>query len=122
MKRRICACMLCLCLCAALFGCAAEETVVGSWTGSGLVSVIDANAPGWEEVTETWTFSEDGTGTVALTAADREHPAVAFSWTLEDGVLTLTDGTRRQALSCTLEGGVMTLDAGGGPVVYERAE
>ena len=122
MKRGICACILCLCLCAALPGCAAEETPVGSWTGSGLVSVIGLDAPEQEEVTETWIFSEDGAGTVALTAGDREYPAVAFSWTLEDGTLTLTDGTRERTLTCVLDGGTMTLDAGGGPVVYERAE
>lgn len=104
-------CALTLCLFLTLCACAIREPgIAGVWEGSGTVSVIGENAPDPAELTETWTFAEDGTAAVEVSSPEAAFPAVNYTYTLEKGVLTLTANGRSIEMSCALEAKTMTLD------------
>ena len=106
--------LLCIVLCA----CVSEaSTVIGTWEGSGTVSIVGENTP--TELTEAWTFTENGTAVVEITAPETTLPAVEFTYTLEKGVLTLTANGRSTEFSCELTADTMTLND---TLVFTRVE
>ena len=108
--------LLCLALCA----CGAKTPdIVGTWEGSGTVSIIGENAPNPEEITERWTFTEDGIAAVEITTPETSFPATEFTYTLENGILTLTSNGRSTEFSCALAAESMTLND---TLVFTRVE
>ena len=97
--------LLSLCACSAK-----EPGIVGSWDGSGTVSVIGENAPDSTDLAERWTFSEDGTLSIEVTTPDVSLPAAEFTYTLESDHLTLTANGRSTEYSCALEADTFTLN------------
>lgn len=93
--------------------------IVGVWEGAGTVSVIGENAPASAEITERWTFLEDGTATVEISSPETTFPAIAYTYTLVDGVLTLTASGRSVEYPCILDTETMTLD---NSLVFTRVE
>jgi len=98
---------------------AKEASIVGVWEGSGTVSVIGENAPDPAEITEIWTFSEDGTATVEIVSPEMPLPAIEYTYALEQGVLTLTANGRSVEFPCALDAETMTLDD---TLVFTRIE
>ena len=119
MKRVTC-CFLTALLCMVLCACGAEEaSIIGTWEGSGTVSIIGENAPEPSEITERWTFTEDGTASVVTTTPNMTLPSAEFTYTLENGVLTLTANGRSETFSCELTADTMRLSD---TIVFTRVE
>ena len=119
MKRLTC-CFLTALLCLSLCACGNDTEapgIVGTWEGSGTVSVIGENVP--TELTECWTFTENGTAVVEIIAPETTLPAVEFTYTLERSVLTLTANGRSTEFSCELTADTMTLSD---TLVFTRVE
>ena len=110
--------LLCMVLCACGNDTEAPA-IVGTWEGSGTVSIIGENAPEPSEVTERWTFREDGTATVEITAPETMLPAVEYTYALDCGILLLTTNGRSAEFSCQLTADTMTLND---TLVFTRAE
>ena len=108
--------LLCFVLCACGNDTEASA-IVGTWEGSGTVSIVGDNAP--TELTEVWTFTEDGTATVEITAPDTTLPPVEFTYTLKKGVLTLNANGHSTEFSCELTADTMTLND---TLVFTRVE
>ena len=101
------AALLCFVLCA----CGAKVPgIVGTWEGSGTVSILGENAPNPAEITETWIFTENGTAAVEITTPETSFPAMEFTYTLENDILTLTANGRSTEFPCVLDAETMTLN------------
>ena len=110
--------LLCFVLCACGNDTEAPG-IVGTWEGSGTVSIIGENTPEPSKVTERWTFREDGTATVEITAPDTTLPPVEFTYTLKKGVLTLNANGCSTEFSCELTADTMRLND---TLVFTRVE
>ena len=121
MKRVTC-CFLAALLCIVLCACGNDSktpAIVGTWEGSGTVSIIGENAPKPPEVTERWTFREDGTATVEISAPETPLSPIEYTYVLDCGILILTSNGRSVEFPCALEAETMTLD---GTLVFTRVE
>lgn len=121
MKRVTC-CFLTALLCIVLCACGNDPempAIVGTWEGSGTVSIIGENAPEPSEITDHWTFTEDGTASIVTTTPNMTLPAAEFTYTLENGVLTLTANGRSETFSCELTADTMRLSD---TIVFTRVE
>ena len=113
--------ILTLCLTLLLCGCVGEGDIIGVWTGCGTVSVIGAEVEDAVPPVETWTFREDGT---AMLEVDSEGalPLMDFTYTFEEGVLTLTAGSRSVEIACQQAGNVLVFDPQAeNPAIFNRA-
>ena len=99
--------LLCFVLCACGNDTEAPA-IVGTWEGSGTVSIIGENVPDPAEISERWTFREDGTATVEISAPETTLPAAEFTYTLKNDILILTANERSTEYSCTLDAETMT--------------
>ena len=110
MKRMIC-CFLASLLCMALCACGNDPempAIVGTWEGSGTVSIIGENAPEPSEVTERWAFREDGTATVEISAPETTLSPMEYTYVLDCGILILTANGRSVKYTCMVEAETMT--------------
>jgi len=85
-----------------------EPTISGVWETSGTVSILGENTPDPTEITEIWTFNEDGTATVEVITPETTLPAAEFTYTLKNDILTLTANEHSTEYSCTLDAETMT--------------
>ena len=119
MKRVTC-CFLTALLCMVLCACGAEEaSIIGTWEGSGTVSIIGENAPEPPEVTERWTFREDGTATVEISAPETTLSPIEYTYVLDCGILILTANGRSVKFTCMVEAETMTWND---TLVFTRVE
>ena len=121
MKRMIC-CFLASLLCMALCACGNDPempAIVGTWEGSGTVSIIGENAPEPSEITERWTFREDGTVAVEISVPETTLSPMEYTYVLDCGILILTSNGRSVEFPCALEAETMTLDD---TLVFTRIE
>ena len=119
MKKRFLIPILCLTL--LLCGCVGEGDIIGVWTGTGTVSVIGVGVEDEIPPMETWTFREDGTATLEI-ESEEALPAVEFSYTFEEGVLTLTAGSRSMEIPCQQAGNTLVFDPQAeDPAIFNRA-
>lgn len=113
MKRMTC-CFLTALLCLSLCACDSEPlttlTIIGSWEGSGTVSIIGENALEPSEITERWTFQEDGTATVEISAPETTLSPMEYTYVLDCGILLLTANGHSTKFSCKLTADTMTLN------------
>ena len=110
-----------LCLTLLLCGCVGEGDIIGVWTGSGTVSVIGVGVEDAAAPMETWTFRGDGT---AMLEVDSEEalPMMDFTYTFEEGVLTLTAGSRSVEIPCEQAGNTLVFDPQAeDPAIFNRA-
>ena len=113
--------MLTLCLTLLLCGCVGEGDIVGVWSGTGTVSVIGVGVEDKIPPVETWTFREDGK---ALLEVDSEGalPIIEFTYTFEEGVLTLVSGSRSVEIPCEQAGNALVFDPQAeDPAIFNRA-
>ena len=113
--------ILTLCLALLLCGCVGEGDIIGVWSGSGTVSVIGVGVEDAIPPVETWTFREDGT---AMLEVDSEGalPLIDFTYIFEDGVLTLTAGSRSMEIPCQQQGNILVFNPQAeSPAVFNRA-
>ncbi|MBR2483441.1 MAG: hypothetical protein IKB53_01715 [Oscillospiraceae bacterium] len=113
--------ILTLCLTLLLCGCVGEGDIIGVWSGSGTVSVIGVGVEDAAAPMETWTFRGDGT---AMLEVDSEEalPMMDFTYTFEEGVLTLTAGSRSVEIPCEQAGNTLVFDPQAeDPAIFNRA-
>lgn len=115
--------VLTLCFCALLCGCGMSEgTIVGVWSGSGSVSVLGLGAEDKSVPVETWTFREDGTAKLVVSLGETELPETEFSYNFEEGVLSLSSGSRTVEVPCQQAGDTLVFDpAAENPAIFTRA-
>ena len=101
--------LLCFVLCACGNDTEASA-IVGTWEGSGTVSIIGENAPEPSEVTERWTFQEDGTATAEISAPETTLSPMEYTDVLDCGILLLTANGHSTKFSCKLTADTMTLN------------
>ena len=119
MKRLLIIPLLCLTL--LLCGCVGEGDIIGVWSGSGTVSVIGVGVEDAVAPMETWTFREDGTAQLEV-GSEGALPIMEFTYTFENGVLTLTAGSRSVELPCQQAGNVLVFDPQAeDPAIFNRA-
>ena len=121
MKRVTC-CFLAALLCIVLCACGNDPempAIVGTWEGSGTVSIIGENAPEPPEVTERWAFREDGTATVEISAPETTLSPIEYTYVLDCGILILTANGRSETFSCELTADTMRLND---TLVFTRVE
>ena len=115
MKRLTC-CFLTALLCLLLCACGNDTEapgIVGTWEGSGTVSIIGENAPAQTEITERWTFRDDGTVTAEISAPETTLPPMEYTYVLDCGILLLTaNGRSVQASYDVKVGNVLELKFG----------
>ena len=119
MKRMTC-CFLTTLLCIVLCACGNDTEspdIVGTWEGSGTVSIIGENAPDPAEISEHWTFREDSTAAVEISAPETTLPPTEYTYVLDCGILLLTANGRSTKFSCKLTADTMTLN---GTLVFTR--
>ena len=118
-KNRLFAGLLCLCL--LLCACASEKSIVGVWSGSGTVSVLGVGVKEGIVPVETWTFHEDGTAKLEI-SLDEKLPAMEFTYTYADGILTLSAGSRSVEIPCEQTGDTLLFDPEAeAPGIFTRA-
>ena len=117
MKKTILISVLCLLLC----GCVGAGDVIGVWSGTGTVSVIGMGVENEFAPMETWTFREDGTARLEI-ESEEALPAMEFSYTFEEGVLTLTADSRSMEIPCQQAGNTLVFDPQAeDPAIFNRA-
>ena len=110
-----------LCLTLLLCGCVGEGDIIGVWTGSGTVSVIGMGVEDADVPMETWTFREDGTAMLEV-ESEEALPMMEFTYTFEEGVLTLTAGSRSMEIPCQQTGNTLVFDPQAeDPAIFNRA-
>ena len=81
-----------------LTGCAAKQSIVGTWEQEMTISVIGMEEQTEAESTARFTFRQDGTGTQEQLLFDGVHPNTLreFTWTLSGECVILDFGNGRQ--------------------------
>ena len=114
--------VLILCLTVLLCGCGMSEgSIIGVWSGSGTVGVLDVDIE--EEVVplETWTFLEDGTAMLEV-CVEEALPVMAFTYTFQNGILTLQADGRSVEIPCQQAGDTLVFSPEGkDSAVFSRA-
>lgn len=115
--------ILILCLCTLLCGCGMSEgTIVGVWGGSGSVSVLGVGVGSEISPAETWTFREDGAAQLEVSLGEGALPIMEFTYTYEDGVLTLQANGRSVSVPCQQVGDTLVLNPETeDPAIFTRA-
>ena len=110
-----------LCLTLLLCGCVGEGDIIGVWSGTGTVSVIGVGVEDAAAPMETWTFREDGTAMLEV-ESEEALPMMEFTYIFEEGVLTLTAGSRSVEIPCQQAGNTLVFDPQAeDPAIFNRA-
>lgn len=110
-----------LCLTLLLCSCVGEGDIIGVWNGTGTVSVIGVGVEDEFAPMETWTFREDGTATLEI-ESEEDLPAMKFSYSFAEGVLTLTAGSRSMEIPCQQAGNTLVFaPQAEDPAIFNRA-
>ena len=125
MKRRPAVWAVLLIVLLVLVGCAAKQSMEGTWEQEITISVLGTNVDDQTEVSaiQRFQFHADGTGSMT-TDAGEDFPvaSVEFRYTLEEGELTLTraDGGEDMIFTVTLEKDSLKLENTSGTFDLKR--